>query len=189
MRNNYRRNIGSISSGTMRPEDLLPCLMSELESMRPLQRAHRTLLQDMRKRMDAAELLGLNYFEVVNGEQVAEDIEELETALQEYCLPYFYFGAHSGDGADFGYWLSEGFEEDFDGLKVNDTSEIPTGYTQGKSYTSMTTAIARSMPAHGANVVRYGGLSNANHRENRISSQYSVRQSLPRDHHGKHHLT
>lgn len=129
MRNNYRKNMGSISSGTMRPEDLLPCFIAELESMRPLQKAHRTLLREVQQRMDAAELLGLSYFEVLNGEQAAEDIEELETALQDYCLPHFYFGAHPGDGADFGYWLSEGFTEDFDGLKVDDTSEIPTGYT------------------------------------------------------------
>jgi hypothetical protein len=127
MRNNYRKNIGSVSSGTMRPEDLLPCLMSELDSIRPLQKAHRKLLREIRERMDAAELLGLNYFELED--HAREDIEELETALQDYCLPYFYFGAHPGDGADFGYWLSEGFTEDFEGLKVSDTSEIPTGYT------------------------------------------------------------
>ena len=128
MRNNYRKNIGSISTGTLRPEDLLPCFISELESMRPLQKAHRKVLQGIQERMDAAELLGLNYYEVLNGEQAAADIEELETALQDYCLPYFCFGAHPGDAADFGYWLSEGFREDFHGLKVDDTSEIPTGH-------------------------------------------------------------
>jgi hypothetical protein len=127
MRNNYRKNIGSVSSATLRPEDLLPCFMAELESMRPLRKEHRKFLREIHARMDAAELLGLNYYEIES--HAAEDIEEVETALQEYCLPHFYFGAHPGDGADFGYWLSEGFVEEFDGMKVNDTSEIPSGYT------------------------------------------------------------
>jgi hypothetical protein len=126
-RTNYRKNVGSVSTGTLRPEDLLPCFMSELESMRPLQSAHKALLREIQARMDAAELLGLDYYAV--DEHAAEDIEALETALQDYCLPYFYFGAHPGDGADFGYWLPEGFDQEFDGLKVSDTSEVPTGYT------------------------------------------------------------
>jgi hypothetical protein len=128
-KNNYRKNIGSVSSGTMLTTDLHPALISELESQRPLRKEHRKILREITARMDAAELLNLDYFEVLDGEQASEDIEELTTALQEYCLPGFYFGAHPGDGADFGYWLSEGFIEDFDGLKVDDFSEVPKGFT------------------------------------------------------------
>ena len=57
------------------------------------------------------------------------DLEALTDALNEYAPTGFYFGSHPGDGADFGYWLSECFAEDFDGLKVNDLAEVPTGHS------------------------------------------------------------
>ena len=129
MKNNYRKNIGSVSEGTLRAEDLHSAFISELESQKPLRKEHRKLLREIQERLDAAEILGVNYFEILEGEQASEDLEELENALSDYCLPYFYFGAQSGDGACFGFWLSESFPEEFEGLKVSDTSEVPTGYT------------------------------------------------------------
>ena len=56
------------------------------------------------------------------------DLESLFDALGEYAPEGFYFGAHPGDGCDYGYWLSEEFTAEFDGLKVQDLSEVPTGY-------------------------------------------------------------
>jgi len=32
-------------------------------------------------------------------------------------------------GSYYGFWLSESFEADFDGLKVSDTSEVPADYS------------------------------------------------------------
>lgn len=34
-------------------------------------------------------------------------IEDLCDALQAFAPPMAYFGAHEGDGADFGFWISE----------------------------------------------------------------------------------
>jgi hypothetical protein len=114
-------NIGSVSSGTMRPEDLIPTLLSELKRQKPLARCHRKLVREINGRMIAADYLEL--------EDADWDLEALFDALNEYAPAYFYFGAHPGDGSDYGWWLSECFAEDFDGLKINDLSEVPTGFT------------------------------------------------------------
>lgn len=118
-----RRNMGSVSTGTMRERDLIPAFMYELEAQRPLQRAHAKLLREIRARMDVKSVGG--YYAT---DEASYDLDALFDALNEYCLPYFSFGAHPGDGADYGYWLSEEFREEFDGLEVADTSEVPKSY-------------------------------------------------------------
>jgi hypothetical protein len=119
--------IGTVSSGTMRPEDLIPDFTSEL-SYRAKQngvpvkqrKAHLSLVKAIETRMEAED-----YFET---EDADWDMESLFDALDNYAGPYFYFGAHPGDGSDYGFWLSEGFDDDFDGLKVDDLSEVPAKY-------------------------------------------------------------
>lgn len=109
---------GSVSSGTMQPDDLIPAFVSELEyqisrqSVRFMRRELRGLISRANRVCPYTE---------------AEDyvLEELFVALYQFAPPYGYFGAHSGDGADYGYWLSDEIGSNFDGLKVNDLSEIP----------------------------------------------------------------
>jgi hypothetical protein len=103
----------------MSPKDLIPTFLWELEHQKPCR--HRQLVRDISKRFDVD-----GYFE---SEESDFDLEELFDALNEYCPEYFYFGSHPGDGADYGWWLSEGaLEEDFDGLRVSDLSEVPSDY-------------------------------------------------------------
>jgi hypothetical protein len=129
---NYSKNIGSISHATMRAADLIPRFLDELESQRPLSRVHRKLVRDIKRNLPEG-VLGGKHEDYFDTEDATWDLEALFDALNEYCLPYFYFGAHPGDGSDYGYWLSEGFADDFEqdgnGIKVNDTSEVPAGYT------------------------------------------------------------
>jgi len=66
-----------------------------------------------------------NYFQSEESDFALEDLMEV---LQHYAPSYFYFGSQPGDGADYGYWLSESFRNDFEGLKVPDLSEIPNDY-------------------------------------------------------------
>ena len=117
-------SMGSVSSGTMRTEDLIPAFLDELEyhAKRNHRKDHLAEVKRIREASDAAD-----YYET---DDAGWNLNEtLFDALNEYALPYFYFGAHPGDGADYGFWLTDGFEYDFDGLKVSDTSEIPRGYT------------------------------------------------------------
>ncbi len=143
--------MGSVSCATMREEDLIPTFCYELQSLarqtgiipRKQRAAHVKLVREIEKRADTE-----GYFE--NGD-ASEDLSELFDALGEYASPYFYFGAHPGDGADYGFWLSENWDEDFEdvkdgdiwrhgktkpiyrddmpsSIKVSDTADIPTWF-------------------------------------------------------------
>jgi hypothetical protein len=114
-------NIGSVSTCTMRPEDLIPCFLWELSHQTDRTREHYNLCRAIESRMKAND-----YYE---SEDVSDDLESLFDALDTYAPAYFYFGSHPGDGADYGYWLSENFTDDFDGLKVDDLSDVPARYT------------------------------------------------------------
>lgn len=130
-------SFGSVSSGTMRREDLLETFASELEYQ--IQRnAEEWCSDEGRARRDslldlvhgAYELSGLLEEEGSETESDPDEvIQELADALNEFAPPYGYFGSHPGDGADYGYWLSDSLECDFDGLKVSDTSEVPDDYS------------------------------------------------------------
>lgn len=111
---------GSVSSGTMREEDLIPCFIDTIKyfnksQAKRLEREEVKLqaIEDEDEKMDL-----LSYF--LN--------ETLFDALNDYAPPYHYFGSHPGDGTDYGFWLSEGFQDDFEGLKVDDLSDIPQDY-------------------------------------------------------------
>lgn len=114
---------GTVSHGTMREEDLIPCF---LDTLRDLDRAEYRHL-----RSEYEEIMNLP--EADSMEAQSEFLNEtLFDALQNCAAPYFYFGAHSGDGSDYGFWLVEDVAqqvEDNGGLNVSDTSEVPADYS------------------------------------------------------------
>ncbi|MGA7239440.1 MAG: hypothetical protein WBY44_27410 [Bryobacteraceae bacterium] len=117
------RNIGSISSGTMRSEDLIPTFIYELKRQRPMRRQHKQLVRDVEQRMESDD-----YY---SGDDASDDLESLFDALGEYAPEHFYFGSHVGDGADYGFWLCESWEEqlqDDGGIKVDGIEEIPADH-------------------------------------------------------------
>jgi len=140
--------MGTVSSGTMREEDLIPDFCYQLSQLArqsgilpaKARKAHLALVKEIEARME-----GEDYFE---SEDAGYDLNEsLFNALNEYSAPYFYFGAHPGDGADYGFWLSEGWDEEFetacdcfgscrlvnspnapDKIRVNDLADIPSWF-------------------------------------------------------------
>ena len=85
--------IGSISTGTLNPEDLLPTFARELERHAP-DHALVTAANDILDRLP----------DEWDGGGASELINDIQDALQNYCPPFVTFGSHPGDGADFGYW-------------------------------------------------------------------------------------
>lgn len=112
--------IGTVSHSTMRAEDLLEAFADELEYLvrknadvlSPEDReAYRKLLAEAKE---------------ADPEAAYDLVEELEGALQDFAAPYCYFGAHWGNGSDFGFWPDfEEIEHDL-GDFVQKGSELPS---------------------------------------------------------------
>ena len=98
--------LGSISTGTLRPEDLLPTFARELERHDP----------------NNALVTEANNILVWDDGGASELINEIQDELQNHCPPFVIFGAHPGDGADFGFWP--------DMERIQETlTEATTGHT------------------------------------------------------------
>ena len=134
--------IGSVSHATMREQDLIPAFYDEIAAYADMPAA-------------AGFLAGWdpeNWGLEPDGEWPADEdpwwqsesamwlSEALFDVLQEIAPPYCYFGAHEGDGSDFGFWPSlESLEEDAtpgfratyqdEVIKVADMAEVPTGFS------------------------------------------------------------
>lgn len=85
--------LGSISTGTFKTEDLLPRFAEQLASFD----AAHTYVQDS---YEIRERPGSSYPE----DDALELLSDIEHELSNLCPPFVYFGAHPGDGADFGFW-------------------------------------------------------------------------------------
>lgn len=134
--------MGSISHGTMRAEDLLEAFSSELEWQirrngdyfaSPENLAQRDRLNNLVG--EANDLYEDDGTILPDNEERAEEMvnESLPDALQGFCLPYFYFGSHPGDGSDFGYWCDLSYLQDaFEGFQSSKEQEYPADDYQGE---------------------------------------------------------
>ncbi len=118
-------DLGSISHGTLRAEDLLEAFANELDdllwhqSRRFPRREYRALIRAAYRMLRAPEL----------PDDAGDLVNELQDALSEFAPPYCYFGAHEGDGSDFGFWMAaDSLSDAFDGIRVSDTGEVPRDY-------------------------------------------------------------
>lgn len=107
-------SLGSISHGTLRTEDLLSAFLSELESRIFLNGDYFSRPENFAERDRLANLVGEaqdcfaedgNEIDPEKEDEASELVNErLPDALNMFAPSYCYFGAHEGDGSDFGYW-------------------------------------------------------------------------------------
>lgn len=104
--------IGSISSGTLRAEDLLEAFANELESITLTEGDDLSRPENFSQRDRINNLIWDARECDPDSDEAPVLVDELIDVLNEYAPPYTYFGAHPGDGSDFGYWPSiEAIEE------------------------------------------------------------------------------
>ena len=99
--------LGTVIEGTLKNEDLLEAFSYELDAIRTNSKGqtyHYKLVFDAQNRWYRDD--GSDERE----DEIPDLINELIDAINEYRLPYTYFGTLEGDGADFGWWI------DFDNL-------------------------------------------------------------------------
>lgn len=96
---------GTISHGTLNPDDLIPTLLSYLKGMGENSIVPLHLWPKLSKRAEGIEALVVE--PKIDPQEV---VEELFDAIDEFLPEGFYCGAHPGDGSDFGIWKHE--EED-----------------------------------------------------------------------------
>jgi len=92
--------LGTLSSGTMRREDLIPVFINEILRIDPnnevATRIWCTYCDYEEETLD-------EYWESQSSNW---DLDELFDELNDLCdLPYVSFGSHPDDGADYGYWV------------------------------------------------------------------------------------
>ena len=85
--------LGSISTGTLRIEDIFPAYLDQLDKLSP----NSPLSKEVWAYMETGALLEEH-------ENAWGIVEQIDLLLNELCPPFVYFGALEGDGADFGFW-------------------------------------------------------------------------------------
>lgn len=93
--------IGTVSHGTMRPHDLIPVFLDTLVRVAPAH-AHQLPAGLVHAALDAS-----SYSTWWDSEEASDLLHRLFDMLDEHAPEGHYFGAHPGDGADYGFWPAE----------------------------------------------------------------------------------
>lgn len=117
--------IGSISSGTLRPQDLLPTYLETLSELAPAK--YIQLTQHGLGLAIPSHIFEDDGAEWWMSEECAWILESIVAALEECAAPYTYFGSLEGDGADIGFWpdLEEAMDDPY--VHVGDSAPADDG--------------------------------------------------------------
>lgn len=123
--------IGTISEGTLRPEDIVPELLYLGRNLR-MSRADRKTFAEIERSVSRFEEPDEDDPDGDYGYQ--EVLDELYALLDNYCPDFCYLGSTEGDGACIGVWLVSDFRqqiEDEGGLvtpDANGATMIPSSH-------------------------------------------------------------
>lgn len=90
--------VGTVSHGTLRNEDLIPDFFDALESYVP------DKAQEIKSDKDYYYILEFGHYDTETAYYLLEDLID---CLNDIAPEGYYFGAHIGDGSDFGFWPIE----------------------------------------------------------------------------------
>jgi hypothetical protein len=122
---NNKVEIGSVSSGTMRDQDLIPTFVDHLLWLD----SDNGLSKSIQEKLDDENFDAVNYYST---EECTWDLDELFEELDKFSLPFTYFGANEGDGSDYGFWVYWDWvndDEDEDAFHVNDLGDVLDDYS------------------------------------------------------------
>lgn len=96
--------IGPVSHGTMRPEDLIPSFLWECNHIRLSQTERDTVRGIAREFNTFPDDFGIDAVNAAWREQMNDALMSLFDILDAHCPDFCTFGAHEGDGSDYGVW-------------------------------------------------------------------------------------
>lgn len=124
--------IGTISHGTMRPEDLIPAFIAALDSLH-LEAGQRATLRACRNEWRSALSLTRRKpgrWEGMYYDMIDNLMEELWIMMGDHCPCYCNFGSHEDDGSDYGVWIDhDAMEEDRRTGDLPETRYVVPGYS------------------------------------------------------------
>lgn len=95
-----------VSSGTLRPQDLVPRYLDALREIAPA--AYQQIaVPGAGFTPWPGDAVGDPTHEWWQTDEASSLLQSLEETLSEHAPEGFYFGAHWGDGASFGFWPAE----------------------------------------------------------------------------------
>jgi len=137
-----KATLGTVIHGTLRSQDLIPAFMETIKILDPDR--HLSLIRSVA--CDDPDLIGTvchrsGYAIGIdacddhpwwNSESASYLIGDSVDVLNDHAPAFCYFGAHEGDGSDFGFWPCMDSIEmavvDREAVQVSDLAEIPQGW-------------------------------------------------------------
>lgn len=157
-------SIGTISEGTLRPEDLILAYLNALEGLR-LAKSERLIVNDARQWHE-------NY-RGMHSDRASEILTDLSDVIDAHVPDYCYFGTLEGDGACFGVWPSmESLENDW--TPNFTTKDLPVFRSRDLPGRPIDMAVLQDHITHWAHINDHGNVTLYRRAGNRWIEVWSV---------------